>query len=110
MQTVIIPTTPGVLSALGGLIADIKNDFIKTVFIELDGTETTVIQGEYKSLEDDALQWLREEQAYAGDYQLIYSADMRYRGQAFEIEAILSAKDVASGDVTAMAEAFHREH
>jgi len=110
MQTVIIPTTPGVLSALGGLIADIKNDFIKTVFIELGGMETTVIQGEYKSLEDDALQWLRKEQAYEGDYQLIYSADMRYRGQAFEIEAILSAKDVASGDVTAMAEAFHREH
>ena len=110
MQTIIIPTTPGVLSALGGLIADIKNDFIKTVFVELGGTETTVIQDEYKSLEARALEWLREEQAYEGDYQLIYSADMRYRGQAFEIEAILSAKDVASGDVTAMAEAFHREH
>ncbi|HIG14159.1 MAG TPA: hydantoinase/oxoprolinase family protein [Gammaproteobacteria bacterium] len=110
MKTIIIPTTPGVLSALGGLIADIKNDFIKTVFVELGGAETTVIQEEYKSLEDRALEWLREEQAYEGDYQLIYSADMRYRGQAFEIEAILSAKDVASGDVTAMAEAFHREH
>lgn len=110
MQTIIIPTTPGVLSALGGLIADIKSDFIKTVFIELGANETTVIQEEYKSLEDDSLRWLREEQAYEGDYQLIYSADMRYRGQAFEIEAILSAKDVASGDITAMAEAFHREH
>ena len=110
MQTVIIPTTPGVLSALGGLIADIKNDFIKTVFVELDGSETTAIQDEYKLLEADALQWLREEQAYEGNYQLIYSADMRYRGQAFEIEAILSAKDVASGNVTAMAEAFHHEH
>ena len=110
MQTVIIPTTPGVLSALGGLIADIKNDFIKTVFVELDGSETTAIQDVYKALEDDALQWLREEQAYEGNYQLIYSADMRYRGQAFEIEAILSAKDVASGNVTAMAEAFHHEH
>ena len=110
MRTVIISTTPGVLSALGGLIADIKNDFIKTVFVELDGSETTAIQDEYKLLEADALQWLRDEQAYEGDYQLIYSADMRYRGQAFEIEAILSAKDIASGDVTAMAEAFHYEH
>ena len=110
MRTVIISTTPGVLSALGGLIADIKNDFIKTVFVELDGSETTAIQDEYKLLEADALQWLRDEQAYEGDYQLIYSADMRYRGQAFEIEAILSAKDIASGDVTAMAEAFHHEH
>ena len=110
METVIIPTAPGVLSALGGLIADIKNDFIKTVFIELGPTETAFIQEEYKGLEDQALRWLREEQAYKGDYRLIYSADMRYRGQAFEIEAILSAADVASGNVSAMAEAFHREH
>ena len=31
MKGVIVPPTPGVLSALGGLIADLKNDFIKTV-------------------------------------------------------------------------------
>ena len=71
METVIIPTAPGVLSALGGLIADIKNDFIKTVFIELGPTETAFIQEEYKGLEDQALRRLREEQAYKGDYRII---------------------------------------
>ena len=33
---VIVPPTPGVLSAYGGLIADIRNDFIRTAFIDLD--------------------------------------------------------------------------
>ena len=32
-----IPRRPGVVSALGGLIADVKNDFIRTLFLELDG-------------------------------------------------------------------------
>ena len=36
MTHVVVPTTPGVLSALGGLIADIKNDFIKTVYLDLE--------------------------------------------------------------------------
>ena len=35
MQDVVVPTTPGVLSALGGLIADLKNDFVRTVYLDL---------------------------------------------------------------------------
>ncbi len=32
MKGVIVPPTPGVLSALGGLVADIRNDFIRTLY------------------------------------------------------------------------------
>ena len=35
MKNIIVPTVPGVLSAFGGLIADIKNDFIRTVYLDL---------------------------------------------------------------------------
>ena len=35
MASVLVPTTPGVLSALGGLVADVKNDFILTVYAPL---------------------------------------------------------------------------
>ena len=35
MPSVLVPTTPGVLSALGGLVADVKNDFILTVYAPL---------------------------------------------------------------------------
>ena len=35
MREIVVPTTPGVLSALGGLIADLKNDFIKTLYLDL---------------------------------------------------------------------------
>ena len=34
VRDVLVPATPGVLSALGGLIADLKNDFIKTVYLD----------------------------------------------------------------------------
>ncbi|MBI1383993.1 MAG: hydantoinase/oxoprolinase family protein [Rhizobiales bacterium] len=107
---VVIPTTPGVLSALGGLIADIKNDFIKTVYLELDEENMSVVHRGFETLRHDAERWLREEQNHHGASRLIYAADMRYRGQSYEIETALTAEQVANGDVAGIAEAFHATH
>lgn len=110
MTHVVVPPTPGVLSALGGLIADIKNDFIVTVFLDLEASALPAVQSGYAALESEAVAWLRDDQGYSGEYRLLYSADMRYRGQSYEIESILDDKAVAASDLRALAEAFHREH
>ncbi len=107
---VLIPPTPGVLSALGGLIADIKNDFITTLYLDLEAAALPAIQREYDQLKQQAVTWLQGEQGYTGEYELIYAADMRYRGQSFEIEVHFDAAWIAQGDLGAMAEAFHQQH
>ncbi len=109
MQRIVVPTTPGVLSAFGGLIADIKNDFIKTVYCDLD-TATDVLREGYAELERSATVWLRDEQGFTGDATLLYTADIRYRGQSFEIETILQEGWVKTGDLASIADAFHAEH
>jgi len=110
MTSVVVPVTPGVLSALGGLIADIKNDFIATAFVELEPAALAGIQGGYAELEKKALHWLRREQGYDGPHRFVYSADMRYQGQSYEIETVLDGARIKAGDLAAMAEAFHRRH
>ena len=110
IRHVVVPPTPGVLSALGGLIADIKNDFIATVFLDLTPSAVPDIQQGFADLRQRALLWLREQQGHQGEHHLLYSADMRYRGQAFEIETALNEQDLADGDIEAMAAAFHGEH
>ena len=110
MKNVVIPTTPGVLSALGGLIADIKNDFIATVFVELETGALPAIRAGYEALKRAALHWLRQEQGYDGPHQLIYSADMRYHGQSHEIETVLGTAHLMHGDIAGIAETFHRRH
>ncbi len=110
MTSVVVPTTPGVLSALGGLIADVKNDFIGTVFLELEAGALPTINAGYEALERAALRWLREEQRYDGAYRLTYSADMRYQGQSHEIETVLDAEHLRRGDIAGLAESFHRRH
>ncbi|HWT08380.1 MAG TPA: hydantoinase/oxoprolinase family protein, partial [Roseomonas sp.] len=110
MQEVLIPTAPGVLSALGGLIAEIRNDFLETVYADLDAAALPRILACFTRLEGEARRWLSEEQQFQGEARLLPSADMRYRGQSFEIEVPLRPEWLAQGDVAAMAEAFHAEH
>ena len=110
MTHVVVPPTPGVLSALGGLIADVKNDFIATVFLDLDEGAMPVVRDMCAALESRAVRWLREEHGYRGEHRLVYSADMRYRGQSYEIETEIDPDDVARGNLAGIAEAFHRRH
>ena len=106
---VTVPTAPGVLSAFGGLIADIKNDFISTVYCDLDTAAQTLRDG-YSALQRRAHTWLRKEQGFEGDATLLYTADLRYRGQSFEIETVLQENWIESSDLKSIAEAFHEEH
>ncbi len=110
MQGVIVPPTPGVLSALGGLVADMKNDFIRTIYQDLSSTLLVSLQDALAELRGRALAWLHEEQGFEGDHSLVVSADMRYRGQSYEIDTPLDADWIASGDLTAIGEAFHAQH
>lgn len=106
----LVPTTPGVLSALGGLIADVKNDFIRTGYFELAPAAAERIKTGYHELAQEARRWIREEQGFEDEPTLLPSADLRYRGQSFEIEVPLTLETVESGDLAGIAAAFHAEH
>lgn len=107
---VMIPRRPGVVSALGGLIADVKCDFAASVFASVSPEALPRLQASLAQLRRTAEHWLREQQRYVGEAQITLSADMRYTGQSFEIEVPLEERWLAQGDVAAMAEAFHRRH
>ncbi|HUI18320.1 MAG TPA: hydantoinase/oxoprolinase family protein [Alphaproteobacteria bacterium] len=106
----VIPTAPGVLSALGGLIADVKNDFIKTAYLDVGAAMAGELKAGFAELLERAVSWLRDEQGFREDYRLLYSADMRYRGQSFEIETPLEAGWVEGAEWERIAAAFHRRH
>lgn len=110
IRRMVVPPTPGVLAAYGGIIADIRNDFIKTAFVELDARGLATLETIAKDLESRALDWLRNDQRFEGQGRLLYSADMRYRGQSYEIEVPIELAWITGGDTAGIASAFHREH
>lgn len=110
IRHVVVPTTPGVLSALGGLIADLKNDFVKTTYLTLDEACIPELATAQAELRERGTRWLREEQGYEGPVEIHVSAEIRYKGQSFEIDTPLDQAWIASADISAIAAAFHAEH
>jgi N-methylhydantoinase A len=107
---IMVPRRPGVVCALGGLIADVKSDFIRTVFVEAAPAALPGIRHSFADLRREAETWLRDEHGFAGPAVATLSADMRYHGQSFEIEVVLDEVWIATGDIDAMQDAFHRQH
>ncbi|MBK3661052.1 hydantoinase/oxoprolinase family protein [Bradyrhizobium diazoefficiens] len=110
IDEILVPATPGVLSALGGLIADTKNDFVKITYYNLDANTLEQLDQDRAELEALARGWIREETGSDAEAEVSLSADMRYRGQSFEIDTPLSPASIAAGDLAAVRAAFHREH
>lgn len=109
MKGVVVPPSPGVVSALGGLIADIRNDFIHTVYADVVPETLAALGPVLDTLEATARAWLQA-QGHVGEHVLKLSADMRYPGQSFEIETPLDPLQVRACDAAAITSAFHSEH
>lgn len=110
IDRLMVPRRPGLVSALGGLIADVKNDFVRTLFIELGGAGLDALRAARAALADEADGWLRRGQGFTGEATLCYAADMRYHGQSFEIEVPIDAAWIDAGDLAALRGAFDRRH
>src|SRR5690349_2170831 len=80
---VIVPPSPGLLCALGDLVAGFRNEFAQTLIrLTADVGDAADIRAE---LEERARSWM-DAQGIPGEAQRIeILADMRYRGQGYEI-------------------------
>ncbi|WP_270935559.1 hydantoinase/oxoprolinase family protein [Falsiroseomonas oryzae] len=110
MARVMIPRRPGVVSALGGLIADVRSDFIRTLFLDVVPENLSAMQAALAELVAQAHRWLREEQRFGGTAAISLLAEMRYRGQSFELEAPVEPAWIERGELAALRDAFHRRH
>lgn len=110
MKRVIVPSSPGVLSALGGLTADVRNDFTETAYYDLHPANAPRMADTVARLSEKARRWMVEEQHYQGTPVFHAAGEMRYRGQSFEIEVPIDPAALKSHDITPIAEAFHAEH
>ena len=104
---VLVPLSPGTLCALGALSADVRNDYVKTLHLRLGQARIEVLRGAYAELRERAEAWLLTEGPNVLDRRFLYSADMRYQHQAFEIELPIEPRWLTAGDFGPILEAFH---
>jgi N-methylhydantoinase A len=110
IQRVLIPPTPSVFCASGGLVARLIHDIAMTV--QGMRVDAATLAGFFATLEAQARDWLGQQieahQVAAVDVE--HYAEMRYRGQSFALPVRADVASLAGGSLAALADAFHAEH
>jgi len=108
MAKVLIPDTPGVLSAFGLLVANIEHDQMETLARRADQVDRAALEEVFKRLEARGQTKMSADGVAPDDVEIRRQADMRYVGQSYEltIEVDTNALD----PIAAAVALFHERH
>ncbi len=107
---VLVPLAPGVTSAMGLLLADVRYDFSATYLgplAECDGDRLTSL---FADLERRAMERMAHDNVSPDQVALARSAEMRYQGQGFELQVAIPGGALDSLAIEQVREAFHSAH
>ncbi|PYM98597.1 MAG: hypothetical protein DME08_07490 [Candidatus Rokuibacteriota bacterium] len=109
MAEVLVPEAPGVLAAFGLLAAAIEHHHARTLQARTDVADLAAVNRCLAELDAAGRARMHEEGVAAADVHVAYTADMRYVGQAYELEVPIAAP-VAAERVPDIVAAFHAVH
>ena len=109
MAGVIVPLYPGVYSAMGLVMSDVKHDYIRSRMTALARTDEAGINAVFAELEKQARKDLADEHFPDDRVVIEHALDMRYAGQGYEM-TIPCPSPLKAGDLLTLRKAFDEEH
>jgi N-methylhydantoinase A len=112
IDTILIPSQPGALSALGAARADLEGDLVRPVYAMLGKIAPARLADMLHALETTARQWIAEQTARIAVLatRVEIAAEMRYDGQGYDVTVPLDRAWLADGDIDRVRAAFHAAH
>jgi len=110
MPTVLIPRYSGVLSTLGLLHSDIKNDYVRTMLQRHNAFDLTVLNAAFTDLATQARAWLTAEGIAPAAQRLERFADLRYANQGYELTVPVPDGLCTETTLAQTLATFHQEH
>jgi N-methylhydantoinase A len=110
IPTVLIPPSPGIASALGMLMTDLKHDFVATrrqLFGNLGPGALLALFSDFEA-QGEAL--LAGENIPPGQRATQRSLDLRYHGQSHELSVSVPPGVLTPQDLQRIEEQFHQDH
>ncbi len=107
---VIVPPAPGLLCAIGDLVADFRDEFAQTLITVLDEADSTNVADILDTLGERAVAWLDDEGIPGEDRSVSHVADMRYHRQGYEIPVPVDPKNVRKAGLGDLEERFNQLH
>ncbi len=110
MHEVIIPPHPGTLCSLGLLLADTKFDLSRTFVVTGAPENLEEVNRQFAAMTEQGTGLLDKEGVPAERRVFLYSIDMRYQRQNFEINIPVASGIMTEDSLRAAIRDFHAEH
>ncbi len=110
MARVMVPPGPGLLCALGLLVADVRSDFSLTRIASLENAGSAGINSALAEVAGEALRWFEREGVEPDLRAYRRAIDMRYVGQSHELTVAVQDGDFDESDLAALVADFRAEH
>jgi N-methylhydantoinase A len=107
---VIVPPLPGVFSAVGMLIADLRHDYVRTYYTAIDEADFTEIDKISRELSEQGRTALRAEGVHDDAIRVERALELRYVGQEFVLPVSVTEEQIRTGDWLAIRSAFDATH
>jgi N-methylhydantoinase A len=107
---VIVPPAPGLLCAIGDLVADFRDEFARTYIRLLGNASGAEVAEILEELGARATAWLEGEGIPDDAQGIAYTADMRYHRQGYEIPVALEPDEVRNGGLADLDDRFNLLH
>lgn len=105
----IYPRNPGVFSAMGLLCADVQFDQSQSYLVSEKDVDLEKLNHILEDMEKKCKINLSEE-GYSNNLEVIRTADMRYTGQNFEVNAQVPKGKITGEKLQELVHNFHKEH
>jgi N-methylhydantoinase A len=110
IKKVIVPRVPGVFSAWGMLMTDLRHDFIRTKVVGLRPENLSELQGVLDEMRKEATQQLKSEGIGEESMRFEGLFDIRYVGQEHTISTPVPANVKAPGSLAVIGKDFKALH
>jgi len=110
IPSVLIPLTPGVHSALGLLMSDVKHDYVRSKLAGLQELELNEVNSLFARLIEQAEADLHSEDFRDDEIRIDFFLDLRYAGQGYELTVPCPAPPLKPQDLTLMRQRFDAQH
>ena len=110
IPSVLVPIAPGVTSAMGLLMADLRHDLVRTVLLSSVDATSDFLSEVYADLEKTALGQMHREGVQWKEVSLIRTADVRYLGQGYELEVPVLNGPLSDVELDTVYSSFHDAH
>jgi N-methylhydantoinase A len=107
---VIIPPGPGVLCAYGDATTAVQDEASRTYVSMAEDLTPDQLRGDLEELRDRAAVSLDADGIPREKQQVIYQADVRYAGQAFQITMDFTADELMEKGLALLTDRFDEEH